>query len=50
MAGVNAMRTPVFTIDRSFLPSGADLADAIANHFAKGEIVQMDNSRKLPSR
>ena len=49
VAGVNAMRTPVFTIDRSFLPSGADLVETIAT-ISPGEIVQMEDSRKPPSR
>lgn len=43
------MRTPVFVIDRTFLPGGADLAETIANHLGKGEIVQVEDSSKPSS-
>ena len=44
------MRTSAFTIDRSCLSLRVDLAETIANHLAKGDIVQLEDSRKPPAR
>lgn len=37
-------RTPVFVVNRTWLPIRADLVEAIANHLDKGEIVRVEDS------
>ena len=38
------MRTPVFVINRRYLQVHAELAETIAMHLAKGEIVQVQDT------
>ena len=49
-AGANAVRTPIFTIDRAGIPVRADLAETSGTHLGNDEIVQVEDSRKPPGR